>query len=124
MKSVFETSRFCWARPPPRRPPPKNCATARLHISRTRIAARPMRILDMRSIVGRAEWRRERKMAIPKLNAVILNVADKAMLKTCVQWYLKLGLELSSSEPEESAFFNTGNGALFAIHLAKTAGHS
>ena len=59
----------------------------------------------------------EAEVAIPKLNAVILNVADKAMLQTCVQWYLKLGLELSSSEPEESAFFNTGNGALFAIHL-------
>lgn len=63
-------------------------------------------------------------MAIPKLNAVILNVADKAMLRSCVEWYLKLGLELSSEEPEESAFFNTGNGALFAIHLAKTVGHS
>jgi uncharacterized glyoxalase superfamily protein PhnB len=64
-------------------------------------------------------------MAIPKLNAVLLYVASTEMLRACVQWYLKLGLELSSSEePEESAFFNTGNGALFAIHTAKTVGHS
>ena len=63
-------------------------------------------------------------MAIPKLNAVILNVADPVMLRKCKDWYIKLGLELSSSEPEESAFFNTGNGALFAIHIAKTVGQS
>ena len=63
-------------------------------------------------------------MSIPKLNAVILNVADTDMLRTCKEWYTRLGLEPSSFEPSESAFFNTGNGALFAIHTARTVGHS
>ena len=64
-------------------------------------------------------------VAIPKLSAVILNVADADMLRTCKDWYVRLGLQTSSSdEPGESVFFNTGNGALFAIHTAGTAGHS
>jgi uncharacterized glyoxalase superfamily protein PhnB len=61
-------------------------------------------------------------MAVPKLNAVILNVADSKMLKSCRDWYLRLGLELSSEMAEESVFFNTGNGALLALHTAPNPG--
>ena len=61
-------------------------------------------------------------MAVPKLNAVILNVADSKMLTACRDWYLRLGLELSSELPEESVFFNTGNGALLALHTASNPG--
>ncbi|MPZ48665.1 MAG: hypothetical protein GEU75_05020 [Dehalococcoidia bacterium] len=50
-----------------------------------------------------------------RLSTIILHVPDIAALDRCRDWYLKLGLPLSSELPGESYWFDTGP-TLLGIH--------
>ena len=57
-----------------------------------------------------------------QLSTVILHVSDNAALDACRDWYTNLGLTPSSYTPDESAFFDTGDGTSLGIHIEDDAG--